>query len=79
MSITPIPPPEPKPTTGKTVFDKLLQDAASRPKQTPDQWCAMGICPECIHDLVTCKDGQFCPECGFFTELSYLSPAERES
>ena len=79
MGIELIPTPEPKPTTGKTIFDKVLQDAAQSPVHTSDEWCAMGVCPECIHDMVTCSDGQFCPECGFFTELSYLPPVERDS
>ena len=72
-----IPPPEPKP--GKELFDKVLQDAATRPEPTPDEWCAMGICPKCIHDMVTLVGGgQVCPECGFGTELQYIAPAERK-
>lgn len=78
-----VPPPEPKPGksdfTGKMLFDRILSDAATRPEPTPDECCAMGFCPECIHDMLTVKDGQVCPKCGFFTELSYLPPAERES
>lgn len=76
-SIELIPPPEPKP--GKQLFDEILRIAATRKEPTPDEWCTMGICPECIHDMYTVKDGQACPECGFWTELSYLSPAERDS
>jgi len=44
---------------------------------TRAQWIAMGVCPECIHDMLTCADGQFYPECGYFTELPYVPPAER--
>lgn len=65
MKLTP--PPEHKP--GKELFDKILQIAATRKEPTPDEWCAMGICPECMHNLATCADGHVCPECGFFTKL----------
>jgi hypothetical protein len=69
-------PPEHKP--GKELFDKYLLCAARSKELTPEEWCARGVCPECIHDMVICADGQFCPECGFFTKLIYLSPAERD-
>lgn len=67
-----------KPVAPEPDFDKILADAERRPDPTQDEWCAMGVCPECVHDLATCKDGQFCPECGYYTELSYLTPAERD-
>ena len=35
---------------------------------TPGQWVDKGICPDCMHDMITVADGQFCPECGFVTE-----------
>ncbi len=45
----------------------------------PGKWIAMGVCPECIHDMITADGGgQLCPECGFATALLYIPPLERE-
>lgn len=37
-------------------------------RHTAEFWIRRGVCPDCIHDMVTAADGQFCPECGYFTE-----------